>query len=168
MLFRSFKDLTTFNEAMLAKLVWRLLNDENSLFHRVFKARFFPRGSFLEAKDSPSASYAWRSILVGREVISKGALWRVGDGKQIKIWSDNWLPTRHNPRISTPMIFGQEHSCVEVLIDPVQRKWKEEVVDHVFERAEAEIIKSIPLSFTSQPDALVWPFTLSRDRRAHV
>ena len=106
-----FKDLMTFNEAMLAKLAWRLLNDENSLFHRVFKARFFPRGSILEAKDSPSASYAWRSIVVGRGVISKGALWRVGDEKQIKIWSDNWLRTRHNPRISTPMIFGRAFKC---------------------------------------------------------
>ena len=89
-----FKDLTTFNEAMLAKLAWQLLNDENSLFCRVFKARFFPRGSILKAKDSPSASYAWN-------VIAKGALWRVRDGKQIKIWSDNWLPTRHNARITT-------------------------------------------------------------------
>ena len=80
-----FKDLTMFNEAMLAKLVWRLLHDENSLFHRVFKSRFFPRGTILEAKDSPSASYAWRSILIGRDVIAKGAIWRVGDGKQIKI-----------------------------------------------------------------------------------
>ena len=114
-----FKDLTTFNEAMLAKLAWQLLNDENSLFHRVFKAGFFPRGSILKAKDSPSASYAWRSILVGRNVIAKGALWRVRDGKQIKIWSDNWLPTRHNAEITTPVIFGQEHSCVEVLIDLV-------------------------------------------------
>ena len=59
------------------------------------------------------------------------------------------------------MIFGQEHSCVEVLIDPIQRKWRDEVVDHVVERAEAEVIKSIPLSSTSQPDAIVWPFTLS-------
>ena len=156
-----FKDLTTFNEAMLAKLAWQLLSDENSLFHKVFKARFFPRRSILEAKDSPSASYAWRSIPIGRNVIAKGALWRVGNGKQIKIWSDNWLPTRHNARITTLVIFGQEHSCVEVLIDPVQRKWRDEVVDHVFERAEVKVIKSIPLSSTSQPNAIVWPFTPS-------
>ena len=84
-----FKDLMMFNEAMLAKLAWQLLNDENSLFHRVFKARFFPRGSILKAKDSLSASYAGRSILVGRDVIAKGAWWRVGTGKQIRIWSDS-------------------------------------------------------------------------------
>ena len=64
-----FKDLTLFNEAMLAKLAWRLLHDDNSLFFRVFKARFFPSGTILDAKDSASASYAWRSILKGRDVI---------------------------------------------------------------------------------------------------
>ena len=36
-----FKDLTMFDEAMLAKLAWRLLKDDNSLFYRVFKAQFF-------------------------------------------------------------------------------------------------------------------------------
>ena len=50
-------------------------------FYRVFKARFFPQGSFLDAKESSSASYAWKSLLKGRDVIIKRAVWRVGDGK---------------------------------------------------------------------------------------
>ena len=87
-----FKDLTMFNEAMLAKLAWRLLHDDKSFFYRVFKARFFPRETILEAKDSSSASYAWKSILKGRDVILKGALWRIGDGKRVRILGDNWLP----------------------------------------------------------------------------
>ena len=78
-----------FNEAMLAKLAWRLLHDDNSLFFSVFKARFFPNETILKAKEAPSASYAWKSILKGRDVINKGALWKVGDGKQIRIWADN-------------------------------------------------------------------------------
>ncbi|XP_075636752.1 uncharacterized protein LOC142608991 [Castanea sativa] len=149
-----FKGLTMFNEAMLAKLAWRLLHDDNSLFYRVFKARFFPRGSILEAKDSSSA---WKSILKGREVILKGALWKVGDGKKIRIWGDNWLPSKSSAKITTPVLFGQENSNVEVLINPVTRRWRIKVVDHVFNEQEAETIKNIPLSSINH--VLVWPFT---------
>ena len=66
---------------------------------------------------------------------------------------------KQKAKITTPTIFGQENSCVEVLIDPVQRRWRTAMIDLVFEKAEAKIIKSIPLSSTSQPNATVWPFT---------
>ena len=114
-----FKDLTMFNEAMLAKLAWRLLHDDNSLFYRDFKARFFPRETILEAKDSSSASYAyaWKSILKGRDVILKGALWRIGDGKRVRIWGDNWLPLKMSAKIVSLVLHGQENSNVEVLIN---------------------------------------------------
>ena len=103
-----FKDLTMFNEAMLAKLSWQFLQDDNSLFFRVFKARFFPNGTILDAKEPASVSYAWKSILHGRDVILKEALWRVGDGKHIKIWGNNWLPTKFQPKVISPMIFSQQ------------------------------------------------------------
>nr|POF24766.1 putative ribonuclease h protein [Quercus suber] len=45
-----------------------------------------------------------------------------------------------------------------MLINPVTRRWREEVIDHVFNVQDAEAIKNIPLSLTNQSDALVWPF----------
>ena len=85
-----FKDLVKFNEAMLAKQVWRLMSDDNSLFCRVFKAKYFPRGSVFEASTS-TGSYAWQSKMKARKVILTRMRWRLGDGKSIKIYEDNWL-----------------------------------------------------------------------------
>ena len=65
-----FKDLCKFNEAMLAKHVWGLIHDMFSLFHKVFKANYFPNCSVFEAK-SASGSFAWKSILHSKNLIER-------------------------------------------------------------------------------------------------
>lgn len=35
--------------------------------------------------------YVWRSIIYGRELIIKGMVMKFGDGKEIKVWIDNWI-----------------------------------------------------------------------------
>ena len=68
-----FKELPLFNDGLLAKQMWRLLHNKNSLFYKVFKSKFFPNCSIMEAKERHGGSYAWKSILKGREVIRRGA-----------------------------------------------------------------------------------------------
>ena len=81
-----FRDLAMFNDSLLAKQAWWLLHNKTSLFYKVFKARFFPNTTILEATDSRMGSYAWKSILIGRNIIQRGSRWRVGNGEKISIW----------------------------------------------------------------------------------
>ena len=52
-----FRDLQSFNLAMLAKQVWRLLCDLDSLCARVLRARCYPDGKLLNAKVKSGSSY---------------------------------------------------------------------------------------------------------------
>ena len=116
-----FKDLALFNDALLAKQTWCLLHDTDSLFYRVFKAKFFPNSTIMEAKNLANASYAWKSILKGRDVIKRGAAWRIGSSLSVNVWGENWLPTKHTPRIITLVVVGWEGAKVGDFIDQGQK-----------------------------------------------
>lgn len=82
------------NKALIAKVGWRLLNDRVSLWSRVIRSKYKvgeihdPR--WLVAKGNWSSTM--RSIGVGlREVVMRGISWVIGDGRQIRFWTDKWV-----------------------------------------------------------------------------
>ena len=73
----------------------------------------------MEAADTQDGSYAWKSILIGKEILKEGMRWRVGDRTSIRVWSDPWLPSNFLPYISTPNTQGMENMLVASSIDRV-------------------------------------------------
>ena len=63
-----FRELEKFNDSLLAKQIWRLACNEESLFHKVFKAKFFPNCSIMEFESLNKGSYM-RSIIKAKHVI---------------------------------------------------------------------------------------------------
>ncbi|KAK3211775.1 hypothetical protein Dsin_016481 [Dipteronia sinensis] len=58
-----FKDLSLFNQALLAKQAWRIVSDPSSLASRVLQAKYFKRTDFLNAHIKAGCSHIWKSLV---------------------------------------------------------------------------------------------------------
>ena len=55
----NFKDFQSFNDAFLAKLSWRLINNPHCLLSRVLKGKYFADETFLTASHKSVESHGW-------------------------------------------------------------------------------------------------------------
>ena len=156
-----FRDLKSFNLALLAKQGWRLLSNTQSLFSRVFKAKYFPECNFTEAAMGNHPSFAWRSIMSAQSVVKKGIRWRVGNGRSIQIWTEDWLPSLAYPRVLSPALAHWTNAKVCDLIVEERGEWNMGVIRHLVNPVEADLVLSIPLSQRLQADRVVWGGTRS-------
>jgi hypothetical protein len=86
-----FKDLAAFNVAMLGKQGWKFQTEPDTLVSRVFKARYFPYGTYLESKLGHNPSFMRRSNFSAKLVVRHRARWKVGSGYGIPILGEPWL-----------------------------------------------------------------------------
>jgi hypothetical protein len=80
-----FRGMEEFNKALLGKHCWRLVSGEPSLLEKIFKSRYYPSGDFMNAKEGCQPSFAWTSIISARGLIDKGGLWKIGNGRSVRI-----------------------------------------------------------------------------------
>ena len=111
-----FRELQKLNDAMLGKQVWCLLQNQDSLFFNFFKTKFFPHGTIFDAKEN-KRSFAWKSILKGRDVIRRGLKWRIGNGSKVRIFCDTWLLGSQQGKVISPVVDGQANAMVSSLIN---------------------------------------------------
>ncbi|XP_060969913.1 uncharacterized protein LOC133037107 [Cannabis sativa] len=69
---------------------WRLLLHQDSLVGRIYKARYFPNCSFLEAELGGNPSFIWRSVFESQSLLRDGARRRIGPGSSTEAVNGNW------------------------------------------------------------------------------
>jgi hypothetical protein len=151
-----FRDLICFNKPLLAKQSWRIMQNPESLAAKIIKAKYFRNCSFLEANLGNRSSYAWRSILAGRALFQEGCVWRIGDGQNVHIWGDKWIPKPSTYAIQSPCKILPKDAKVVELLEEDTNQWNLQLVRNIFSEEEAEIIGNIPVSKYKQKDKLIW------------
>lgn len=85
------RNLRLWNLAFMAKLGWKILNNPNKLWIRIFIDKYLQRDSFMNCHPSSTFSPIWRENLKGRSILSKGLMALIGNGHSVSLWFHRWV-----------------------------------------------------------------------------
>lgn len=90
------------------------------------------------------------------ELLKEGVIWRVGNGQQINIWDDPWLPRDMTRKPISPK--GRSLiQRVDELIDPISEQWDVQLLSQTFWEEDIKLICSLPLHM-EMDDIVGWHF----------
>ncbi|KAI5337638.1 hypothetical protein L3X38_016909 [Prunus dulcis] len=128
-----------------------------SLLAQLLHDKYYPGGSFISAGSVRGSSWGWKGILQGRSVLIAGLRWRVGNGDNIRVKEDPWLPVPYTFKIIS------HHADMPIYvrdsIDLVTKQWRGAEVERLFMEIEAKLINGLAISRWGCPDKLIWHFT---------
>ncbi|XP_041015310.1 uncharacterized mitochondrial protein AtMg00310-like [Juglans microcarpa x Juglans regia] len=126
------RDLVAFNSALLAKQVWRILNNPSTLAAKILKVVCFPNSSILNANAGLRPSYIWKSIHSAINTVKEGMIWRIANGEEVKIWQDKWIPTSESSKIMSPVNTLSSDAKVAELINLTTRWLNLQMLTQIF------------------------------------
>ena len=144
-----------FNFALLGKQGWNFIHNPNTLVARLFKAKYFHKGSYLSSSLESNLSFVWRSVWSAKEVVNRGIRWSVGDGKSIYVWRDAWVRDLPGFRVGTTSDPGLVNLNASDLLLDAGRGWDTELVHYIFVNNVSLAICSIPLPKSHISDSLM-------------
>jgi hypothetical protein len=143
-----------FNQALLAKHAWRLLQNPETLCAQVLKARYYPQGMLADTAFPGNASTTWRAIEYGLELVKKGMIWRIGNGASVRVWRAPWIP-----RESFLKPITSQGRCrlrwVSDFLNP-DGSWNEQLLDRWFLPIDIQEILKIQTSTRNESDFIAW------------
>lgn len=151
----SFRNLTSFNKALLAKQVWSLLSKPTTLMARVLKAKYYRTGSILAAQIGSNASFIWRSLCWSCSIIMEGTRWRVASGISIRACHDAYVDELPS---GIPRARENVHDKMTVAeFITSNREWNYERLQRVFQPYAADAISRTVIAKVGE-DRCFWQF----------
>ncbi|KAG7558509.1 Reverse transcriptase domain [Arabidopsis thaliana x Arabidopsis arenosa] len=150
-----FRDLQCFNDALLAKLSWRILTKPDCLLAKTLLGKYCHKSKFLDCQVPSSSSHGWRGICIGKELL-KSQLGRVlGDGKLTSLWYDPWLSLNTPTKPMGPPTDDTQNIRVAHLISPDTLDWDREKIRQILPELESNILELKP-STLGASDRYAW------------
>ncbi|XP_074278466.1 uncharacterized protein LOC141602056 [Silene latifolia] len=117
------RNVVCFNQALVAKVAWRVFFDTNSLISKTIgpKLGFIDSMTDLSLCGVPNtSSWALKSLYWGLELIMANIGWKVGFPSKLRVWNDSWIEgnclsqlidSQFHDRIDNSLLEGEQQSA---------------------------------------------------------
>ncbi|CAA0833761.1 Ribonuclease H-like superfamily protein, partial [Striga hermonthica] len=151
-----FKDISSFNKALICKQLWRIVSQPDLLVSKVLKDRYFPSCSIFDAKKSQNGSWLWHTWVDCIPILAQGLRTEIHNGAATKISDINWI---HSLPLAKPALFeiAQGHiTWVKELMQDNGLAWNSWLVKNLFNEKDSKAILSIKTLNPSKMDRIFW------------
>ncbi|XP_026410329.1 uncharacterized protein LOC113305522 [Papaver somniferum] len=155
-----FKNTVKFNDAILAKMDWRMITAENSLCARILKDKYFHNKEPLCDEITTQGSWIWKSIYKGLQIDKKYYVWSIGDGAKIKIWKHNWIANITHTHLTNASQHYGDNDTVQILIKKEPKQWDIQSINQKSSHTESRKIQEIRIP-TNARDTINWILTIN-------
>jgi hypothetical protein len=99
----------------------------------------------------------WRGVEFGLELLKKGIISRIGDGRDTQIVRDQWIPRESGLKV-TALKKNSRRRWVNQLIYPGTNRWNTPLLRELFYEHDVQAILDIEIPENGQGDRIAWHF----------
>lgn len=136
---------------------WKIATGKDQFLSSILKAKYYPNTSFWLAKQTPTKSPFWSSILEIKECLTQNCTVQIHKGNS-SIWSTPWCDiwkTIHD-HLNLPTTRMPLPQTIEELKNPRTHTWNTDPITNIFNNEASQIITNTHIVPSDQSDIIRW------------
>lgn len=148
---------SSFNQALLRKIAWRLIKKLDCLLSRILIGKYCMSSSFFKVEAASSPSHGWKRILKGKYLLLNHLRKDIGNGKSTSVWKNSWIILNFDLKPIWPVLEKDQDLLVSDLLSRETKEWNKAKIDNLLPEL-ASFISTIRPSKQGAHDTHVWNF----------
>ncbi|KAJ1291703.1 hypothetical protein BS78_02G336000 [Paspalum vaginatum] len=158
-------NLRDLNVCLLGSWLKRYIGGQGKMWREILDSKYNTENPNIFSTKDTGASQFFKSFMYAARAAKMGFRWRVGNGRKIKFWEDNWLGSS-----SLAIQFWDIYVLVNEKSGTIAELWDGENLRCTFRRTFTFELYNIwmevvqlarTINFSEEEDALIWQFSSS-------
>lgn len=155
-------DLRDLNLCLLGSWLKRYQLDSDKQWRKIIDSKYNTKNPNIFCSSTVGASQFFRGVMWAAKAAKMGYRWKIGDGRMIKFWEDNWLG---NSSLAIQywdlyVLVNEKNKTVHYLWDgsDLRCTFRRTVSDSLYRKWEEVVQLATTITLGDEQDEMIWSF----------